>query len=216
MPPGADIRNVLFGDLPFSEWPNQSTIATIEPWRSFQEAGKHIADGNAEQAKQKLHEILAMANLEARHYLQAWHFLRGVGEQPPPDQAKRIYGVVVEVGLDDGLDVVAAYSDLTARYLNYSGAAIIWERADDSLDHSINALLRAGAVVAQKIGPWEKVRPPAPQPGQVRINLLVPSGLHFGQGPLAAISADPLGGPVIDAAMKLLHGLIAKTQSGHS
>jgi hypothetical protein len=56
------------------------------------------------------------------------------------------------------------------------------------------------------------MRPAAPPTGQVRINLLVPSGLHFGQGPLDALSRDPLGGPVIAAEMQLMQGLIDKSE----
>jgi len=109
-----------------------------------------------------------------------------------------------------------AYLDHTARYFNYSGAAVIWEHPDDSLDEAIDALLEAGRVVAEKIGPWEAERPPAPRPGQARINLLVPAGLHFGEGPFAALSRDPLGGPVILSATRLMMELIAKTESGHA
>lgn len=207
------IRDVLFGDLPFSQWPNESaTGVDDEPWLSFIHARDQMNSGDEESSKQTLRRILGMPDLESRHYLQAWHFLRELGESPSDDEAKRLYGVVVEVNLDEGLDIVAAYADHTARYFNYSGAAVVWERADESLDLAIDSLLDAGRVVADKIGPWEGARPAAPPTGQVRISMLVPSGLHFGQGPLDALSGDPLGGPVIAAAMQLMQGLIAKTE----
>lgn len=152
-----------------------------------------------------------MPDLESRHYLQAWHFLRELGEQPSAVEAKQLYGVVVEVGMDEGLDIVAAYADHTARYFNYSGAAIIWERPDDSLDADVDALLGAGRIVAAQIGPWEGARPDAPDNGQVRISMLVPSGLHFGEAPFEILSRDPMGGPVISAAMRLMQGLISKS-----
>jgi hypothetical protein len=155
-----------------------------------------------------------MRGLESRHYLQAWHFLRELGVQANADEAKRVYGVVVEVALESGLDIVAAYADGAARYFNYSGAAVIWERPDDSLAQSIEALLEAGRVVAAQIGPWEGQRPAAPEPpGQVRISMLTPSGLHFGQGPFETLAADPLGGPVISSATKLMMELIGKTKT---
>jgi hypothetical protein len=203
------IRGILFGDLPFSQWPNESSTSVDgEPWLSFISARHQLADGNQEIAKQTLRRILEMPDLESRHYLQAWHFLRESGESPTDGDAKRLYGVVVEVTLDEGLDIVAAYADHTARYLNYSGAAIVWERPDESLDQAIDSLLAAGRMVAAQIGPWEGPRPPAPPKGQVRISMLVPSGLHFGQAPFDALSGDPLGGPVIVAAMQLMQSLI--------
>ena len=206
------IRDILFGDLPFSQWPNgSSTSVADEPWRSFISARDQLDSGNQESAKQTLRQILGMPDLESRHYLQAWHFLRQLGESPAEGDARQLYGVVVEVALDEGLDIVAAYADHTARYLNYSGAAIVWERPNESLDQAIDSLLSAGRMVAAQIGPWEGPRPPAPPKGQLRISMLVPSGLHFGQGPFEALSGDPLGGPVIAAAMQLMQSLITMT-----
>jgi len=206
------IRDILFGDLPFSQWPNgSSTSVEDEPWRSFISARDQLDSGNQESAKQTLRQILGMPDLESRHYLQAWHFLRQLGESPAEGDARQLYGVVVEVALDEGLDIVAAYADHTARYLNYSGAAIVWERPNESLDQAIDSLLSAGRMVAAQIGPWEGPRPPAPPKGQLRISMLVPSGLHFGQGPFEALSGDPLGGPVIAAAMQLMQSLITMT-----
>lgn len=211
------IRDILFGDMPFSEWLSKSsTGADDEPWRSFSLARNQLAEGDGEGAKQTLRRILATRNLESRHYLQAWSFLRGLGEQPSAQEAKRLYGVVVEVALENGLDVVAAYADHTARYFNYSGAAIIWERPDDSLDQTVDALLDAGRAVAERIGPWKEARPPAPPAGQARISLLVASGLHFGQGAFEALANDPIGGPVIALATQLMQELISKTEAGRA
>jgi len=207
------IRDTLFGDVPIAEWPGSSLPELHdEPWLSFIQANEQLQAGNKEAAQQTLMRILSMPELESRHYLQAWNFLRTIGKQPDAPEAKRIYGVVVEVAMPEGLDIVAAYVDHTARYFNYSGAAVVWERPDDSLDETIDSLLEAGRIVAEQIGPWEGERPPAPLQGQVRINLLVPSGLHFGEGPFESLAVDPLGGPVIGAATQLMQALIAKTE----
>lgn len=211
--PQPEIRDVLFGDLPISAWPPEDQEPpTEEPWLSFVQARNHLNAGETTQAAQILQTITAMPGLEARHILQAWHFLRQLGIPPLEDEAKRVYGVVVEVALENGLDLVVAYSDGTARYYNYSGAGIVWERPDTSLDPTIIALLNAGQTVVNIIGPWEGPRPPAPPTGEARINMLTPSGLHFGQAPLALLSQDSLGGPVIQYAMQLMQELIAKTE----
>ena len=107
-----------------------------------------------------------------------------------------------------GLDLVAAYRDHRARYFNYGGAGVLWERRDDSLDGLIDELLQAGAVVAQVIGPWTQARPPEPKNGVARINLLTPSGIHLGQGPVEALNQDGMGGPILSAAFGLMKRLV--------
>ena len=156
----------------------------------------------------EIHEILSMNHLESRHYLQAWNFLRTLGEQPPADEAKHLYGVVIEVALDEGVDVLAAYEDHTARYINYSSAGVVWEHPNDSLNESIDDLLNAGRRIVDKIGPWEGPRPSSPPVGQARICMLVPLGLHFGQASYDVLSRDQLAGPVLEAGVKLMQGLI--------
>ena len=206
------IRDVLFGDLPISEWPNPSTETDAEPWASFAAARTCLKTGDKFRAIQLLQHILGMPELESRHYLQAWHFLRELGLQPGPKVAKQLYGVVVEVALDQGLDLVAAYADHSARYFNYSGAAVVWEAPDHTLDAQIDELLHAGSDVVGQIGPWKKARPPAPPRGHARINMLTPSGLHFGEGPFNKLAADALGGLVIETSTHLMLSLMAMSE----
>jgi hypothetical protein len=96
----------------------------------------------------------------------------------PSEKAKEVLGVVVEIAMQQGWDLVAAYSDRHARYYNYSGAGVVWERPTGMLDVSIDSLLRVGGPVAQVIGLWEAARPPAPPMGHARLNVLTPSGLY--------------------------------------
>jgi hypothetical protein len=203
------MRETLFGDMPLADWGAHPG----EPWAAFAEAKRYLDTQQTAKGIETLHAITTRVGLESRHYLQAWHFLRQLGVNPPDAQVKELYGVVVEVALDKGLDIVAAYADLSARYYNFSGkGSIIWEHPDRSLDAEIEALLNEGRTVVNQIGPWEQARPPAPTRGQVRLNMLTPSGLHFGQGPFETLAADPRGGPLITAATQLMQALIAKVQ----
>jgi hypothetical protein len=54
---------------------------------------------------------------------------RGAGQ---PDQARLVLGVAAEMPVRKGHDLLAAYRDGTARYLNYSGKAVIWDDHSDS------------------------------------------------------------------------------------
>ena len=202
------IRETLFGDMALADW----SAHQGEPWTTFAEAKRYLDAKQPATGIETLQAITTRAGLESRHYLQAWHFLRQLGVNPTDAQAKTLYGVVVEVAMDKGLDIVAAYADLSARYYNYSGAGIVWEHPDQSLDAEIEALLSAGRVVVGQIGPWKQARPPAPTHGQVRLTMLTPGGLHFGQGSFEILAADPLGGSLITAATRLMQALIAKRQ----
>jgi hypothetical protein len=210
--PDLEIRDVLFGDLPISRWPSQTASSDSEPWLSFAKARDHLSSGRTQEAIALFQKILGMPDLESRHYLQAWHFLRQSGVQPHVSVAKNVLGVVVEVALPEGLDILAAYADGTARYFNHSGSAVVWDAPDNSLLQQIESVLRAGEVVVDRIGPWEEQRPPAPPTGQARISMLTPSGLHFGQAQFGALAGDQLGGVVISTATELMRSLIAKTR----
>jgi len=201
------IRDLLFGDLPLDAWPSDEKLSG-EPWARFVSARLHKEGGDSDAARKSLYQILAMKDLESRHYLQAWHFLRSLGDEPDNSGLKHLYGVVVEVALDKGVDIVAAYEDYSVRYYNYSGSGIVWEHPNNSLNVAIDKLLNAGRAILERIGPWKGERPPAPQRGEVRINLLTPSGLHFGQGPYDVLSEDLMGGPMIAAAFRLMQSLI--------
>jgi hypothetical protein len=206
-----EIRDTLFGDLPLGQCQPKSP-AQGKPWTSFARVKECLDRGDKAAAVSILQSILAMPDLESRHYLEAWSFLRDLGVFPPKDKAKDVLGVVVEVGMDRGLDLVAAYPDHHARYYNFSGAGVVWERPNNSLDKPIDDLLRAASDAVKVIGPWDKERPLAPPSGQVRINILTPSGLHFGQGPFAALSKDRIGGPVLGLAFQLMQKLIQLTK----
>jgi hypothetical protein len=200
-------RDLLFGDVPAAEWPPPGADhAAAEPWSSFLRAQVQRGKSQAE-AVLTLRGILETTGLESRHYLQAWHELRELGVAPDAALAKQVLGVVVEVPVETGLDVLAAYLDGTARYLNYSGAAVIWEHPSDTLDAEVGALLEAGHAIATRIGPWKGPRLVLP-PGQMRLSILTPSGLHFGQAPFETLSRDALGGRAIQAAMALMQRLI--------
>lgn len=212
-PKPLEIRDTLFGDRPLSQWTGVSAEAmALEPWASFGRAKQFIDSGDTPSATAALRGVLEMPHLESRHYLQAYHFLRELGVNPPSGKEKDVFGVVVEVGMDKGLDLVAAYADRHARYYNYSGAGVVWERPNDTLDAAIDDLLNAGGAVARAIGPWKDGRPPAPRKGDARINLLVSSGLHFGQDPIDSLSKDRLGGPVIASAFRLMQQLMQLTK----
>lgn len=206
-------RAILFADAAPEAWGATQTPDSPAPWNHFARARLALKAGRPADAISAWQRVLATPELESRHYLQAWHHLRAAGVQPPPATAKTLLGVIIEAGLDEGIDIVAAYADRSARYINFSGASVNWEHADTSLDPVLQNLFAASTVVVERIGPIEGPRPGLPGRGNFRLNFLTPIGLHYGEGPMALMQRDALAGPVIAAAMNLMSALIDKSES---
>jgi hypothetical protein len=92
----------------------------------------------------------------------------------------------------------------TARYLNYSGAALVWEdRSDTRIQRTIASWLAAEAI-ASAVGTWDQPTLPPVPAGHARLAVLTPGGLRFGQGPPGSLSQDHAAGAFITAATSLL------------
>lgn len=206
--------DLLFGDAPLDLW-SAGDGADGEPWRAFAAVRETLAAGRIEDAVDALRQLVRVPGMESRHYLQAWHVLRAHGVQPGADAAKQVYGVVIELPVATGHDVLAVYADHSARYLNYSGAAVIWDARDPEIDAAIDALLQVAAAVTDVVGPWQEPRLPPPADGVVRFSMLTPSGLHFGEGPLDGMAQDPMGAALLQAAEPVALKLIEQGESAH-
>lgn len=147
------------------------------------------------------------ATLESRVRLLAYSKLKQMGNA---NRMKELLGVIVEVRLDDGLDTLAAYKDGTARYLNQYEKMVVWDAPSPESGTIINGLFSAAENVVRKIGPWDGERRSAPEPGMCRLTFLVSGDLYFGEGPFSLFKNDPMAGPVIAEATKLLVFLTEK------
>jgi len=159
---------------------------------------------NASSSTEELEGIIEDAGTESRQKLLAARLLA----HGKPLPVKRVFGVVIEVGMDQGLDVLAAYEDGTARYINYSEKVIVWETRTTKSGELIADLLQAARNVVEQIGPWDKQRLAPPATGNVRMSFLVSNGLYFGEGPFEALMGDPIGGPVINSGAQLMKFLV--------
>jgi hypothetical protein len=216
MPESNPIRETLFGDMPLDQW-SRDGVSTVQfPWSNFAAARSHILEGNQRAAIALWREVLQRPELGSRQHLQAWHFLRQHGEQPPAVIARTVWGVVAELPMPQGFDLVAAYADHSARYWNFSGGGVVWDHPDSSLDTVIDQLFEAATPIAAKISPSDKPRPAPPPPDQVRLSILSPSGIHFGQGPVAVLSRDPQGARVLQSVVLLMRALMTKAQYRHA
>lgn len=150
------------------------------------------------------------ANYDSRIRTLAFNRLREMGEPVP---AKVLLGTIVEVGMEAGLDTLAAFEDEGVRYINHTGKMSIYEGSGHPLAPQVQALLAASRAVVAEIGPWTEERLPPPPNGEVRMTFLVSDGLYFGQGPFGALMEDPMGGPVIAASLALLNAIVDQQPS---
>lgn len=208
------LRETMFGDMPMDQW-SRAGGASAEPLSTFVRAREQAARDDAVGACASWQRITAMRGIESRHTLQAWTFLRAHGTSPPPEVAKRVLGVVLEMPMTDtGFDLLAAYADCTARWVKYTGLAIMWDAPEPATDGPLLALLAAAQRTVERIGPWDGARPGLPPSGHARLNFLTPSGLHFGQGPVDVLARDPLGGEIIQTGTALLQAMIKRGGRG--
>lgn len=206
------LRASLLGDLPAEAWPVGGD-ATGAPWDGFVRARDHLAAGDQDLAVRAWSAIAMTPGLEARHTLQAWHLLRSVGVQPDASISGEVLGVVAEVAVGDGHDVLAAYRDGSVRYLNHAGGATVVDPGGlDGLGPQVAAevasaverWLAIGQGVADATGPLA----PGPWPdlpaGHTRVAMLTRAGPHLGQGPDEQLRAEPMAEAFLAAATAVL------------
>ena len=202
------LRPLLYGNVPVDEWGPEETAATGEPWASFARARAEFHDGHVDDAVGLWRRIASTSGNESRSILEAWHFLRAAGVAPPIEQAKVVLGVVAEMPMESGHDVLAAHRDGSVRYLNFSGkAAVVEPPTTKDVSAAVAAWFRVAEEIVPNIGPWEEPALPDLPAGNLRVMMLTPSGPHFGQGPADALGADPTVGRFVAAAAVVLHAV---------
>jgi hypothetical protein len=176
-----------------------TTRKDISPWNVLFADKPNIKD---------LQKLIMDDDTESRVKLLAYKKLQLAGEQI---EEKELLGVIVEVGMDEGLDVLASFRDGTARYINHSERMLIWETTDQTSSEITTQLFRDSANIVQRIGPWDKPRRPHPPKGKVRLTFLVSDGIYFGEGEINSFFNEPLAAPALQSATALMQYLTSKT-----
>ncbi len=193
------LYHMLFCDLPELYRPRGESASHVPKWQStlFAASPDPVA----------IDAITQDTTAESRVRLLAYHWLRTHGRTVPQ---KKLEGVVVEVPLDQGLDVLAAYSDGRVRYLNQSGRVSIFEDGPKDVVEKGRELLAASRPIVNQIGPWDKQRLLPPKRGNIRLSFLVSDGLYFGEGEFGVMEREALAAPVIRCAGQLLQLVVRR------
>jgi hypothetical protein len=152
-----------------------------------------------------LQKIIDDINSDPRFKILAYNRQLASGHKPTK---KELLAVIVEVGLDEGIDVLASFNNGTARYINHTGKILVWETTEDTAANKItNDLFANSQNIVNQIGAWDKPRRPNPTKGNVRITFLVSDGLYFGEGPMDVLFSDPMASPALTKATELMQYL---------
>ena len=186
------------------QWPPAGSPDRGEPWHSFVLARNALEGGQVEEAIQLWLSIARSPDQESRHVLQAWTLLRRQGIKPGEDEAEVVHGVVCEIAVGRGHDVLAVYRDGSSRYLNHSGKVAVVDGGPPSALAAAAAVIATAVPLGHEIGLWDQeVLPDLPR-GDARLLLLTPGGFRFGQGAQTALWSEPAVAALLNAATQLL------------
>lgn len=136
---------------------------------------------------------------ESRVRLLAWQWLRAAGQ---PIASRELLGVVVEVPLEGGLDVLTAYADGDVRYLHHTGRVAVFEGATGEVAEQGKLLVHAAVALPARGTVKHRAAPPTL--GNVRLSLLAADGLHVYDSTFGGIDRDKAAAPVLRQAQRLL------------
>jgi hypothetical protein len=177
-------------------------------WIFLAEAAEHLRQGDIGRAAEVLLEVAGNPKMETRILLWSWAALRRLGVQPKSDESDDIKGVVIEVPMESGMDVLAAYADRSARYVNYSGRVIVWEIADVTISSIIRELL-------QSCEDLRRVVIPAPHADclehLIRVTLLTFKGNQVVATCMQSLDRSPIK-QVVSVGAELVANLVKRSQ----
>ena len=133
--------------------------------------------GNAEEAKAAARHLLSSSEVRSR--IQGWTALRELGESPPAKQADEVLGVVFEISLDEGVVIIAGYSDGAARYFFSRGGGVIGDNMPAPVKQAAKALTLTAAPLVRTTAAG--VRRGLPARARVRVSILTPSGMRVAE-----------------------------------
>jgi hypothetical protein len=144
---------------------------------------------------------LRAKSMDSRCRLLAASALAELGRVPDDDEW---LGVVAEMPLELGLDSLALYADGNIRYVNQSGAVLLYGPADGRLASLATAASEAARLAcADATVSARRARPPV-VPGEISFTFLTPRGPR-----IARARTDGAAGAPIDLLFARLSLLLA-------
>ena len=170
---------LLFGDQPLEQvlmLTESEPCSKDRTWLALTDAVASMRAANRGRTIELLLGIAANADIEARVLLWIWTTLRQLGVRPDLDGSE-IKGVVIQVAVRGGMDVLAGYVDGTARYVNHKGRIIVWDLPDATVPGLVRELLECCSLLSRhrSLAMLDGSAPDVPSDG-ARVTLLTCNG----------------------------------------
>jgi hypothetical protein len=157
--------------------PNEKLKQQLDYWMVLAYAKHQV--GDLIGARNSVRQIFSLPDLEIGLWLLAWSMLRELGDQPEAQIANEVRGVIVEMGVEGTVVVVAGFADGMSRLWFVSGGGGPIGSADgfpkETLIAAKNMVSAAQPLVSTF--PLEKDRQ-LPKQGRIRFALLTAGGIH--------------------------------------
>ena len=129
---------------------------------------------------------MTLPDLESRDLLSAWGILRELGETAPDSAAKKVLGVIIEIGIEGSAALVAGYADGSARLFYGPGGGIMIpvEETPREIRESAQQLTRSAQPLVSQMA-LEKNRQ-LPKSGRIRFVVLTGEGIHVAEENLSS------------------------------
>ena len=207
----ARFTELLFGDQTLDDLlTSVDKQAVLDgAWMLLSKAADRMRQGEVGGAAEILLQVACNPKMETRILLWTWTALRRLGIHPKSYEADEIKGVVIQVPMKNGVDVLAAYADGTARYVNFSGKTIIWEITDATITTAIHKLLqsckdlRGVPVAGSRTNPARDL---------VRVTLLTFNGNRFVEASMQSLDLSPIE-QVLGVGAELMANVIKRSES---
>lgn len=185
----------------------ESEEAEGELWYHIVGAFTRYKAGRMLEAKTEMRRVAEMQSVDSLITLWAWNTLRAWGQLPDEGIAQKVLGVVMEVGLDNGIDVVAAYEDGTSRYVSRTGSMIIWDNHEDHNNDLARKIVAAAQAIVNQLP--ASTADAVTSMGKVQFSILTVGGIRGIITPMKELSraASPLA-LLFNASKELLISLI--------
>ena len=155
-------------------------------------------------AKRTLQQLAEDPQEDTRGRLWAFNALRKMGERPSPLYASEPLGFVIEVPVDGGVDVMAAYADGRSRMMNHAGNLIIREPEDPPSPTVLDLVGKATALMSIPPAPREPL-----DPRVIRMSALSALGIHKVDVGWGDVEPPSQWADLFQAALKVLEEITA-------